>query len=168
MKYMISRSILIPRHLCQRYPSQIRSTPDLISVLLSREISQVPLMLLRAVLSALAVRMLPSSVLLKCPSSKRYLRVTLSPVIILIRQTNLVHRISQEGHRAFFKAFKRYILKNNRKEKIIMLNLVALTGRITHDPEMRSTATGVPVTSISIAINKANKRFLFFMFLTSH
>ena len=38
-----------------------------------------------------------------------------------------------------------------------MLNLVALTGRITHDPEMRSTATGVPVTSFSIAVQRNYK-----------
>lgn len=38
-----------------------------------------------------------------------------------------------------------------------MLNLVALTGRITHDPEMRATATGVPVTSFSIAVQRNYK-----------
>lgn len=38
-----------------------------------------------------------------------------------------------------------------------MLNLVALTGRITHDLELRKTATGVPVTSFSIAVQRNYK-----------
>lgn len=38
-----------------------------------------------------------------------------------------------------------------------MLNLVALTGRITHDPELRRTGSGVPVTSFSIAVQRNYK-----------
>lgn len=38
-----------------------------------------------------------------------------------------------------------------------MLNLVALTGRITRDPELRRTDSGVAVTSISIAVQRNYK-----------
>lgn len=38
-----------------------------------------------------------------------------------------------------------------------MLNLVVQTGRITHDPEMRTTGAGVPVTSFSIAVQRNYK-----------
>ena len=38
-----------------------------------------------------------------------------------------------------------------------MLNLVALTGRITHDPEMRRLDSGVPVTNFSIAVQRNYK-----------
>lgn len=34
-----------------------------------------------------------------------------------------------------------------------MLNHVALQGRLTRDPELRSTGSGIPVTSFSIAVN---------------
>ena len=35
-----------------------------------------------------------------------------------------------------------------------MFNLVVLTGRLTHDPELKTTPNGVPVTSFSIAVNR--------------
>lgn len=35
-----------------------------------------------------------------------------------------------------------------------MFNLVVLTGRLTADPELKTTPTGVPVTSFSIAVNR--------------
>lgn len=38
-----------------------------------------------------------------------------------------------------------------------MLNIVALTGRITRDPEIRSTGSGIPVTSFSIAVQRNYK-----------
>lgn len=34
-----------------------------------------------------------------------------------------------------------------------MLNHVALQGRLTRDPELRSTGIGIPVTSFSLAVN---------------
>jgi len=34
-----------------------------------------------------------------------------------------------------------------------VLNHVALQGRLTRDPELRSTGSGIPVTSFSIAVN---------------
>ena len=34
-----------------------------------------------------------------------------------------------------------------------MFNLVVLTGRLTADPELKTTPNGVPVTSFSIAVN---------------
>lgn len=34
-----------------------------------------------------------------------------------------------------------------------MLNHVALQGRLTRDPELRSTGSGIPVTSFSLAVN---------------
>lgn len=38
-----------------------------------------------------------------------------------------------------------------------MLNLVVQTGRMTHDPEMRTTGAGIPVTSFSIAVQRNYK-----------
>ena len=38
-----------------------------------------------------------------------------------------------------------------------MLNLVALTGRITHDPELRRLDSGVPVMNFSIAVQRNYK-----------
>ena len=35
-----------------------------------------------------------------------------------------------------------------------MFNLVVLTGRLTADPELKTTPNGVPVTSFSIAVNR--------------
>ena len=35
-----------------------------------------------------------------------------------------------------------------------MFNLVVLTGRLTADPELKTTPTGVPVTSYSLAVNR--------------
>lgn len=35
-----------------------------------------------------------------------------------------------------------------------MFNLVVLTGRLTADPELKTTPTGVPVTRFSIAVNR--------------
>ncbi len=35
-----------------------------------------------------------------------------------------------------------------------MFNLVVLTGRLTADPELKTTPSGVPVTSFSIAVNR--------------
>lgn len=34
-----------------------------------------------------------------------------------------------------------------------MLNHVALQGRLTRDPELRNTGSGIPVTSFSLAVN---------------
>lgn len=34
-----------------------------------------------------------------------------------------------------------------------MLNHVALQGRLTRDPDLRSTGSGIPVTSFSLAVN---------------
>lgn len=36
-----------------------------------------------------------------------------------------------------------------------MFNLVVLTGRLTADPELKTTANGISVTSFSIAVNRA-------------
>ena len=36
-----------------------------------------------------------------------------------------------------------------------MFNLVVLTGRLTADPELKTTPNGVPVTSFSIAVNRS-------------
>ena len=36
-----------------------------------------------------------------------------------------------------------------------MFNLVVLTGRLTADPELKTTANGIPVTSFSIAVNRS-------------
>ena len=38
-----------------------------------------------------------------------------------------------------------------------MFNLVVLTGRLTSDPELKTTQSGVPVTSFSIAVNRNYK-----------
>lgn len=38
-----------------------------------------------------------------------------------------------------------------------MFNLVVLTGRLTADPELKTTQNGVPVTSFSIAVNRRHK-----------
>lgn len=38
-----------------------------------------------------------------------------------------------------------------------MFNLVVLTGRLTADPELRQTQSGVPVTSFSIAVQRKYK-----------
>lgn len=38
-----------------------------------------------------------------------------------------------------------------------MLNLVALTGRMTHDPELRKLDSGVPVMNFSIAVQRNYK-----------
>ena len=38
-----------------------------------------------------------------------------------------------------------------------MLNFVVQTGRITHDPELRTTGAGIPVTSFSIAVQRNYK-----------
>ena len=35
-----------------------------------------------------------------------------------------------------------------------MFNLVVLTGRLTSDPELKSTPNGTPVTTFSIAVNR--------------
>ncbi len=35
-----------------------------------------------------------------------------------------------------------------------MFNLVVLTGRLTADPELKTTANGTPVTTFSIAVNR--------------
>ena len=35
-----------------------------------------------------------------------------------------------------------------------MFNLVVLTGRLTADPELKTTANGIPVTTFSIAVNR--------------
>lgn len=35
-----------------------------------------------------------------------------------------------------------------------MFNLVVLTGRLTADPELKTTQSGIPVTSFSIAVNR--------------
>lgn len=35
-----------------------------------------------------------------------------------------------------------------------MFNLVVLTGRLTADPELKTTPNGIPVTSFSIAVNR--------------
>ena len=35
-----------------------------------------------------------------------------------------------------------------------MFNLVVLTGRLTADPELKTTPNGVPVTTFSIAVNR--------------
>ena len=35
-----------------------------------------------------------------------------------------------------------------------MFNLVVLTGRLTADPELTTTANGIPVTTFSIAVNR--------------
>jgi len=35
-----------------------------------------------------------------------------------------------------------------------MFNLVVLTGRLTTDPELKSTPNGIPVTTFSIAVNR--------------
>ena len=35
-----------------------------------------------------------------------------------------------------------------------MFNLVVLTGRLTADPELKTTPSGVPVTTFSIAVNR--------------
>ena len=36
-----------------------------------------------------------------------------------------------------------------------MFNLVVLTGRLTDDPELKTTGSGISVTSFSIAVNRA-------------
>ncbi len=36
-----------------------------------------------------------------------------------------------------------------------MFNLVVLTGRLTADPELKTTANGISVTSFSIAVNRS-------------
>lgn len=38
-----------------------------------------------------------------------------------------------------------------------MFNLVVLTGRLTADPELKTTQNGVPVTTFSIAVNRRHK-----------
>lgn len=38
-----------------------------------------------------------------------------------------------------------------------MFNLVVLTGRLTGDPELKTTPNGVPVTAFSIAVNRSYK-----------
>lgn len=38
-----------------------------------------------------------------------------------------------------------------------MFNLVVLTGRLTADPELKTTQSGIPVTSFSIAVNRNYK-----------
>ena len=38
-----------------------------------------------------------------------------------------------------------------------MFNLVVLTGRLTADPELRTTNNNIPVTSFSIAVNRRYK-----------
>lgn len=38
-----------------------------------------------------------------------------------------------------------------------MFNLVVLTGRLTADPELKTTPNGIPVTSFSIAVNRNYK-----------
>ena len=35
-----------------------------------------------------------------------------------------------------------------------MFNLVVLTGRLTADPELKTTASGISVTTFSIAVNR--------------
>ena len=35
-----------------------------------------------------------------------------------------------------------------------MFNLVVLTGRLTADPELKTTQSGIPVTTFSIAVNR--------------
>lgn len=39
-----------------------------------------------------------------------------------------------------------------------MFNLVVLTGRLTHDPELKYTPNNVPVTSFSIAVERRHKQ----------
>lgn len=45
--------------------------------------------------------------------------------------------------------------ENNRKEVILMLNVVVLMGRLTSDPEIRHTPNDVAVTSFSIAVERS-------------
>ena len=47
--------------------------------------------------------------------------------------------------------------ENNRKEVILMLNVVVLMGRLTSDPEIRHTPNDVAVTSFSIAVERSYK-----------
>ena len=35
-----------------------------------------------------------------------------------------------------------------------MFNLVVLTGRLTADPELKTTQSGISVTSFSVAVNR--------------
>mgnify|MGYP002512076415 CR=1 FL=1 len=35
-----------------------------------------------------------------------------------------------------------------------MFNIVILTGRLTADPELKTTTSGIPVTSFSIAVSR--------------
>ena len=39
-----------------------------------------------------------------------------------------------------------------------MFNVVILTGRLTADPELKTTQSGIPVTSFSIAVNRRFNR----------
>ncbi len=39
-----------------------------------------------------------------------------------------------------------------------MFNLVVLTGRLTADPELKTTQSGVSVTSFSIAVNRPHRK----------
>ena len=41
---------------------------------------------------------------------------------------------------------------------MVSLNKIILAGRLTKDPELRYTNTGIPVTNISIAINEKVKK----------
>lgn len=43
------------------------------------------------------------------------------------------------------------------ERRIQMFNLVVLTGRLTADPELKTTQSGIPVTSFSIAVNRNYK-----------
>lgn len=47
--------------------------------------------------------------------------------------------------------------ENNRKEVILMLNVVVLMGRLTSDPEIHHTPNDVAVTSFSIAVERSYK-----------
>ena len=41
---------------------------------------------------------------------------------------------------------------------VIMFNLVVLTGRLTADPELKTTTSGISVCSFSIAVDRAYKK----------
>lgn len=52
----------------------------------------------------------------------------------------------------------RYILnfvKNKERVEFIMINTVALIGRLTSDPELRHIPSGVSVTSFTIAVDRS-------------
>jgi len=60
---------------------------------------------------------------------------------------------SQNPKSVYNKKSNNYVKGESRRNKMADLNTVTITGRLTKDPELKSTTTGKNVVSFSVAVN---------------